>query len=122
MEKYEHIIEPAVERWSEGRTSPKVGSGKTDNGSSIFALSGGVMRSGGRTSNRIDGLLSMMMENPSTVKYIKDADMNLDYLFTSLQLDLIGRIATDVSLREEPVIKEEREEPGLSLERARSSV
>jgi len=122
LEKYEHIIEPAVERWSEGRTSPKVGSGKTDNGSSIFALSGGVMRSGGRTSNRIDGLLSMMMENPSTVKYIKDADMNLDYLFTSLQLDLIGRIATDVSLREEPVIKEEREEPGLSLERARSSV
>lgn len=99
MEKDERIAEPAVERWSEGETGPKDGSDKANKGTSIFALSGGVMRSGGKTSNRIDGLLAMMMEHPSSVKYVKDADMNLDYLFTSLQLDMIKVIAEESSAR-----------------------
>jgi len=59
------------------------------------------MRAGARTSNRIDGLLTKMMENPSSVRYLPNIDKNLDYLFTSLQLDLIDIIAQDVAAAEE---------------------
>jgi hypothetical protein len=63
----------------------------------VFSLSGGVMRVGARTSNRIDGLLGRMMDGPSAGRYMTDIDKNLDYLYTSLKLDMIDLVANDVS-------------------------
>jgi len=65
----------------------------------IFRLSAGVMTPQTRTSNRIDGLLSHMLEKPSSSRYVSDVDKNLDYLFTHLQLDMLERIGRDVSSR-----------------------
>ena len=66
-------------------------------GLQVFSLSGGVMRTGARTSNRIDGLLGRMMDGPSAGRYMADIDKNLDYLYTSLKLDMIDLVAHDVS-------------------------
>jgi len=65
----------------------------------IFRLSAGVMTPQTRTSNRIDGLLSHMLEKPSSSRYVGDVDKNLDYLFTHLQLDMLERIGREVSSR-----------------------
>jgi hypothetical protein len=62
----------------------------------VFALSGGLMRSS-VTSNRIDSLLSRMIERPGACRYVQNVDQNLDYLFTSLQLDMIRIIADESS-------------------------
>jgi len=83
------IAEPSVDRWSAahaslGRTNESQGSDPK-----LFSLSGGIMRQRVRTSNKIDGLLSRMMEHPEAGKYLPFIDRNLDYLFTSLQLDMI---------------------------------
>ena len=56
-----------------------------------------MMRANAKTSNRIDGLLMRMMEHPSSGRYHPNIDRNLDYLFTFLQLDMIGMVARDVS-------------------------
>lgn len=98
MEKVNKIEEPAVKRWSEDKSAAVE---TKDTGAAVefpfFRLSGGMMRENAKTSNRIDGLLMRMMEHPSSGRYHPDVDRNLDYLFTFLQLDMIGMAAKDVS-------------------------
>jgi len=98
LEKVSRIEEPTVERWPEDE-SPAA---DTRDASAVldfpfFRLSGGMMRENAKTSNRIDGLLMRMMEHPSSGRYHPNIDRNLDYLFTFLQLDMIGMVARDVS-------------------------
>jgi hypothetical protein len=98
LEKVNRIEEPAVERWSEDKSAVVE---TKDTGAVVdfpfFRLSGGMMRANAKTSNRIDGLLMRMMEHPSSGRYHPNIDKNLDYLFTFLQLDMIGVVARDVS-------------------------
>ena len=77
-------------------------------GVSIFSLSGGIMKPTSKTANRIDGLLARMLLQPMTGKYLADVDKNLDYLFTSLQLDMINMVA-------EISAEEQAEEPERAL-------
>lgn len=67
----------------------------------IFTLSGGLMRAS-VTGNRIDGLLSKMIQSPDAVRYVRNVDRNLDYLITSLQLDMIKIMAEESSQRAAP--------------------
>jgi len=88
------VLEPAVDRWAElsrfADTKPKEREPKID----FLRLSAGVMAPRHRaTSNRIDGLLSKMVDTNHVVKYSEDTDKNLDYLFTYLQLDMINILA-----------------------------
>ena len=69
------------------------------------------MKPTARTANRIDGLLAKMLVQPRTGKYVADIDKNLDFLFTSLQLDMIN-MAVDSS-SEEPLIMPPEETPQL---------
>ena len=113
--------EPVMERWEEESSAEH---DEQQVGMRIFGLSGGVLGHSSRTSNRIDGLLLKMIENQSSAKYLGDIDRNLDYLFTCLQLDLIERIARDVSpIEEDEPRTERREEPEtlISLDRVRPS-
>lgn len=64
-------------------------------GPSFFTLSGGILKRDPRTSNRIDALLTRMMEQPEQVRYSPHVEKNLDYLHTSLQLDMISMVAED---------------------------
>ena len=111
-----------MSRWDKGL--PEEDLNGQQSGLEIFRLSGGVIGRSNRTSNRIDGLLVRMLSNPDYGKYLGGIDRNLDYLYTSLQLDLIGRVAEDVSLKNIDVVEIQKssEELGLSLDRARSSV
>ena len=106
MEDDIKIAEPAVDRWSAahaalGRTDETQGSDPK-----LFSLSGGIMRQRVRTSNKIDGLLSRMMEHPEAGRYLPFIDRNLDYLFTSLQLDMITMAAERFT---EGAVEEEKE-------------
>ncbi|MGQ9587947.1 MAG: hypothetical protein ACUVT7_06165 [Thermoplasmata archaeon] len=92
------IEEPAVDRWSDDFGSHERRQGVTT--LPFFSLSGGVMRDKARIANRIDGLLTKMMQNPSSVRYLPSIDKNLDYLFTSLQLDMINAVALEVMAAE----------------------
>jgi hypothetical protein len=87
------VAEPAVDRWSAAHAA--LGRTNEDEGADakLFSLSGGIMRQRVKTSNKIDGLLSRMMEHPEAGKYLPYIDRNLDYLFTSLQLDMITMVA-----------------------------
>lgn len=98
------VFEPAVERWADRSNivdrRPKEKAPEPD----IMSLSAGIMASSQKaTSNRIDGLLSKMVESHQVVKYSEDIDKNLDYLFTYLQLDMINILAENYT--------EEAEEP-----------
>jgi hypothetical protein len=118
LEKSIRVSEPAVER---AESLPE-GDLEEAAGLDIFRLSGGVLGTSARTSNRIDGLLAKMLASPDSGKYLGNIDKNLDYLYTSLQLDLIDRVARDVSSRKVAEVAQEIEEPGISLDRARSSI
>ena len=99
------IAEPAVDRWSAAHAALGRTDGTQESDHKLFSLSGGIMRQRVRTSNKIDGLLSRMMEHPEAGKYLPFIDRNLDYLFTSLQLDMITMAAekyTDEPEREGP--------------------
>ena len=122
MEKNARVSEPALNRWDQELAEEGLDEGRA--GLEIFRLSGGVLGSANRTSNRIDGLLIKMLSNPSSGRYLGNIDRNLDFLYTSLQLDLIGRVAEDVSLKNIDVVEIQKpsEELELSLDRARSSV
>jgi hypothetical protein len=119
LEKDTRASELDVARW--GEDQPPEGGTRT--GIDVFNLSGGVMRPGSRASNRIDGLLTKMIESPSSCKYIRDIDRNLDYLFTHLQLDMIERSSRDVSgAPEQEPEAAEQPEPVIALDRVRQSV
>lgn len=125
MEKSARAAELAVDRWEE-HTPEEVD--REQAGLEIFRLSGGVLAPATRTSNRIDGLLGRMLVQQGSAMYLGDIDKNLDFLFTSLQLDLIERVANDVSSRQPEVETEgieaplELPEPVISLDRVRTSV
>lgn len=118
LEKVTRVSEPAVER-AEAMPEEDL---EASAGLDIFRLSGGVLGSSSRTSNRIDGLLTKMLANPGSSRYLGNIDKNLDYLYTSLQLDLIGRVAKDVSSRKAAEVPPTVEEQVISLDRARSSI
>ena len=118
MEKDTRVSEPAVER---AEALPEADL-EDSAGLDIFRLSGGVLGPSSRTSNRIDGLLAKMLENPGSGKYLGNIDKNLDYLYTSLQLDMIGRVAKDVASRKPAEVPQALEEPRISLDTARSSI
>jgi len=118
LEKVTRVSEPALERAEALHEEDLEDSAGLD----IFRLSGGVLGTSSRTSNRIDGLLTKMLANPGSSKYLGNIDKNLDYLYTSLQLDLIGRVAKDVSSRKPAEPLQAAEEAVISLDRARSSI
>lgn len=122
LEKGTHITELEVDRWGDVNTAPENEERSSEPAIEIFSLSAGVMKSRAQTANRIDGLLVRMLESPSSCKYVKDIDKNLDYLFTHLQLDMIARTAKDTTPREETRVEEEQPEPVISLDRVRISV
>ncbi len=119
LEKSTRVSEPAVERIEDSLSGEET---EDSAGMDIFRLSGGVLGPSTRTSNRIDGLLAKMLANPDSGRYLGNIDKNLDYLYTSLQLDLIDRVAKDVSSRKVAEIPQTVEEPVISLDRARSSI
>jgi len=120
LEKSARAVEPVLVRWDEGLSEE---TDEANEGMEIFRLSGGVIGPA-KTSNRIDGLLGKMLVNQNTGRYLGDIDKNLDYLYTSLQLDLIERVAKDVSSVEEDEPREERRnepETMISLDKVRPS-
>jgi hypothetical protein len=80
-------------------------------GPSFFNLSGGVLRREPRTSQRIDALLARILEDAEPDESAPHIDKNLEYLHTSLQLDMISLAAEEPEETlplEEP---EDRDEP-----------
>lgn len=77
---------------------------------SFFDLSGGILRE--QRSDRgtsLDDLLYKLMSHTPNTRLAKHVDRNLDYLHTSLQLDLIRMVAEDIqpnTIGEEHVHKE----------------
>lgn len=64
---------------------------------SFFDLSGGILRE--QRSSRgapLDDLLYKLMSHTPNTRLAKHVDRNLDYLHTSLQLDLIRMVAEDI--------------------------
>jgi hypothetical protein len=123
LEKSIRIAEPEPDRADVGLGfSVKVPEGPMTV-ADVFSLSGGAMKSGARTANRIDGLLTKMIQSPNSCKYVGDIDQNLDYLFTHLQLDIIGRMAEERGGEEETkVVEEPPPEPAIPLDRVRLSI
>jgi hypothetical protein len=121
LEKGARAAEPVLARWDEGFSEEPY---DANDGTEIFRLSGGVIGPA-KTSNRIDGLLGKMLVNQNSGKYLGDVDKNLDFLYTSLQLDLIERVAKDFSSRADEEAPKETaikpEEP-LLLDRVRPSL
>ena len=97
LETVKRIDEPAVDRWSEQPASSERDASAVKGDLPFFRLSGGILRANARTSNRIDDLLRKMIQDQNSSRYIPNIDKNLDYLHTSLKLDMIGRVANDVS-------------------------
>jgi hypothetical protein len=65
--------------------------------SSFFNLSGGVLKEEKRSSwSSIDDLLCKLMAQSPERRFTKHVDRNLDYLHTSLQLDMIRMVAEDI--------------------------
>jgi hypothetical protein len=97
LETVKRIDEPAVDRWSEHPAASERDASAEKGDLPFFRLSGGILRANARTENRIDDLLRKMVQNQNSTRYIPNIDKNLDYLHTSLKLDMIGRVANDVS-------------------------
>lgn len=76
-------------------------------GPSFFTLSGGILQRDPRTSNRIDSMLTRMLEDDARPRYSPHVDKNLDYLHTSLQLDMISMVALESRFPEEPAAPKE---------------
>ena len=65
--------------------------------SSFFNLSGGIMKEEKKSSwSSIDNLLCKLMAQSDNQRFTKHVDRNLDYLHTSLQLDMIRLVAEDI--------------------------
>jgi hypothetical protein len=97
LETVKRIDEPAVDRWSERSAASDAGESSVKGVLPFFRLSGGIMKTNARTSNRIDDLLRKLVEDNNSSRYMPNIDKNLDYLFTYLKLDMVGRVANDVS-------------------------
>lgn len=75
-------------------------------GPSFFTLSGGILKRDPRTSNRIDSMLTRMLEDDSGQGYSPHVDKNLNYLHTCLQLDMISMVALDLGQADEGTLEE----------------
>lgn len=65
--------------------------------SSFFNLSGGILKEEKQNGwSSIDGLLCKLMTQSPEKRFTKHVDRNLDYLHTSLQLDMIRMAAEDI--------------------------
>ena len=83
--------------------------------SSFFNLSGGIMKEEKKSSwSSIDDLLCKLMAQSDNQRFTKHVDRNLDYLHTSLQLDMIRMVAED--------IKPERDETEFDRDRVVQSL
>lgn len=100
-----------LEAPTESQVSQKMGKRRKTLGPSFFTLSGGIMKRDPRTANRIDSLLSKMMAQPSNIRYSPHVDKNLDYLYTSLELDMINMVAEEFRAKEEEEPEEKDELP-----------
>jgi hypothetical protein len=97
LETVKRIDEPAVDRWSEQSAASERDASGAKGDLPFFRLSGGILRTNARTSNRIDDLLRRLVQDGNSSRYMPNIDKNLDYLFTYLKLDMIGRAGNDVS-------------------------
>jgi hypothetical protein len=97
LETVKRIDEPAVDRWGDQSAASDAKESSMEGDLPIFRLSGGIMKTNARTSNRIDDLLRKLVEDNNSSRYMPNIDKNLDYLYTYLKLDMIGRAANDVS-------------------------
>jgi len=88
------FAEPVVDRWAEtsGIVFRKPSGMQIE--TPLSNLGGGIMTNSRRTTaNRIEGLLSKMLEHPPVLKYSQDVEENLAFLYASLQLDMITMFA-----------------------------
>ena len=109
METVKRIDEPAVDRWGERSAASDTGESSVKGDLPFFRLSGGILKTNARTSNRIDDLLRKLVEDNNSSRYMPNIDKNLDFLLTSLQLDMIN-MAVDSSF-EEPSERRLQEAP-----------
>lgn len=100
MDRGIRLAEPVVDRHEERLESIASSTKMRTLGPSFFTLSGGILQRDPRTSNRIDSMLTRMLEDDTTSKYSPHVDKNLDYLHTSLQLDMISMVALESRLSE----------------------
>jgi hypothetical protein len=96
------LDEPVVDRHEERLESIASSTRKRTLAPSFFNLSGGILQRDPRTSNRIDSMLARMLEEDAAPRYSPHVDKNLDYLHTSLQLDMISMVALEVGPTYEP--------------------
>ena len=100
MDNEAQVAEPVVDRWAERKAFSQRGTTAPRLDLSIFRLSGGVMKPAGQIEkDDIEGLLSHVMNLPTSGSYQKNIDRNLDYLYTSIQLDIISSIADRCSIQ-----------------------
>jgi hypothetical protein len=76
-------------------------------GPSFFTMSGGILKRDPRTSNRIDSMLSRMLEEPAAADYSPHVDKNLDLLHTHLQLDMISIVAQSCESTDEELAEDD---------------
>ena len=90
---YETVEEDIQDDEQKERDPPKKDYWNT----SFFDLSGGILREQ-RTDKgtSLDDLLYKLMSHTPNTRLAKHVDRNLDYLHTSLQLDLIRMVAEDI--------------------------
>lgn len=107
MESTGEHAEPVVDRYSESDSAEEKRPRRRQLGPSFFTLSGGILKSDPRTSNRIDSLLEKMMDDPASSTYSPHVDRNLDFLYTYLQLDMIKMVADEYRPEEKEEIENE---------------
>ena len=107
MDGATRLEEPVVDRHEEQLASIASSPRRKAIGPSFFTLSGGILKRDPRTSNRIDSMLTRMIEGSSDTKYSPHIDKNLDYLHTCLQLDMISMVALESKLDDETTVPRE---------------
>lgn len=96
MDRATRLGEPVVDRHEEELASVAASTSRRVIGPSFFTLSGGILKRDPRTSNRIDSMLTRMIDDSSKTPYSAHVDKNLDYLHTCLQLDMISMAAQEL--------------------------
>ncbi len=104
MDRATRLDEPVVDRHEEQLASTASSPRRKMIGPSFFTLSGGILKRDPRTSNRIDSMLTRMIEGGPDANYSPHIDKNLDYLHTCLQLDMISMVALESKLDDETTL------------------
>lgn len=111
MDGASRLEEPVVDRHEQELASVARSTRRRTIGPSFFTLSGGILKRDPRTSNRIDSMLTNMLEAEPSKAYSPHVDKNLDYLHTSLQLDMISMVALEARPAED--VSTATDEPAL---------